>query len=196
MRWFIRHPGYSYSQNIHNYWFKCWRLVCSLLLECMWKLKHPLTWPHVCSDFVPKCPIKPSYVLSTQELKHLWDIHPWTHATLPRVAADVSFDAELLTASLSIASFSCCLWWGGCREKMQICRLVGLRFFQANEVVSLFFPIFTSKAHVFIIYFLALQQCCVSPAAVSALSSFSLSRHRLQIMTLYIPMKWSLMKGD
>ncbi len=51
---------------------------------------------------------------------------------------DFSFDAELLTASFSLLLSAAICSEGGCREKMQICCLVGFRFFLANEVVSLF----------------------------------------------------------
>lgn len=66
--------------------------------------------------------------------------------------ADISFDAELLTASFPLRLSADVCSEGGCREKMQIYRLVGLRFFLANEVVSLYSPTsFPSKPLVFII---------------------------------------------
>ena len=63
-----------------------------------------------------------------------------TSLDLPRVPCWRFFWCWTFDCLFSTASFSCCLQWGGCREKMQICRLVGLRFFLANEVVSLFPP--------------------------------------------------------
>ena len=122
-----------------------------------------------------------------------------TSLDLPRVPCWRFFWCWTFDCLFSTASFSCCLQWGGCREKMQICRLVGLRFFLANEVVSLFPPpplSFLQTPLFFMIYFWPLQQCLVSPAAVSTLSLFNLSRHRLQIKTSCIPMKWRVMNGD
>lgn len=63
---------------------------------------------------------------------------PGLNTTLPRMTWWCFLWCWTFNCLFSTAFFSCRLQWGGCREKMQICCLLGLRFFLANEVVSLF----------------------------------------------------------
>lgn len=61
------------------------------------KLEHGLPWPYIA--LLKFCP----QVLNTAMLcavnTAIWDRHPWTYSEFP---ADVSFDAELLTASFPL----------------------------------------------------------------------------------------------
>lgn len=158
------------------YWWDIWSYTV-LPKPSDWIIKHKLI--HSCLKmaenwdidkhtkilfFSNLSPIKPIDLPSTRELNFLKDRHPWTDATLPRVPCWLFLWCWTFDCFFFAASFRCRLQCGGCRGKMQMCRLVGLRFFPANEVV--FYPP-PPKPSGGVSYFWPLQQCFVSPAAVT-----------------------------